>query len=512
MKRFDWILIGAIALASSAWCVTSSQRLGATFDEPFYLEAGLDYWHSGRFTELLSAGVMPLAAHVQTLPVYVAERRAGRTFSIQNDLGEMLRLARPVTLVFWWLLLFSVMRLGRLFGGLAGGRAALLLIAAEPNFLAHASLATTDIPLAACFAAFTAQFLAGRDSGPLRRIWLPAIWLGLAIAAKVSALALLPFAVLAAALRRPPTGYRRLAIDSFVMLAGGLIFVVLYCGTGGQTWLHGTLSQMPPDYWLRPAVEWLGSLPVFPNAIYALWFQLAHNATGQAVFINGVASTHALWIYVPLLLTIKLPLALLAAIALAVATAPARRTVLLVACGALAFVMIAFRVQTGVRFLLPLLAIAIAWTGARIAAHRRVLAAVIVLIAIESLVVWPDGLRYVNQAWGGTSNGYRIVSDSNYDWGQGLPELERWRVDHHASIAVWYFGTDTRFPDLIRYNPRTAGSDPNTLKGRLLAVSTSFVEGGYLETPDAARDLMLKLRAIDPVDRTSTFLIFDTGY
>lgn len=518
LKKADWILIGLLALASCAWCVTSSQRLGATFDEPFYLDAGLDYWRRGNFSMLLSAGVMPLAPHLQTLPIHVAEQLSGRVFTVEHDLGEMLQLARPVTLVFWLLLLASVMRLGNMFGGSWAGRAAALLVAVEPNFLAHASLATTDIALAACFTAFTVQFVDGRDRSALGRIILPAVWLALAIAAKVSAIALVPFAAAVAVLVHPRAPYRRLLVDTGVILVLAVVLITLYCGTGGQTWLHGTLASMPADHSLRPLVAWLGSLPIFPNAFYAMWFQLSHNTTGQAVYIAGVASTTTLWFYLPAVLSIKLTIPLLVAAIMALATAPSRRTALIVFVGALAASMIVFRVQTGVRFVLPLVALGMAWIGAQAARSvgagrlRWAWIAIPVLMAIESLLVWPDGLRYVNQIWGGVDAGYRVVSDSNYDWGQGLPELAEWQQAEGRPMAVWYFGTDTRFPQLVRYNPRIAGTDRSAIDGRLLAVSASFLYGGYLETPGPSNDLIRRLRAIEPIARTSTFAIFDRGY
>src|SRR5262245_27826147 len=101
VARKDGMLLIAIALASSTWCLSAGRELGATFDEPFYLEAGLDYWRHGHFSKLLSAGTMPLAPHLQTLPVYIAERASGREWTIGQDLGGMLQLARPVTLLFW---------------------------------------------------------------------------------------------------------------------------------------------------------------------------------------------------------------------------------------------------------------------------------------------------------------------------------------------------------------------------------------------------------------------------
>ena len=266
MKRTDWILLAALIVVSSAWCLTASRQIGATFDEPFYLQGGIDYWRHGHFGTLLAAGTMPLAQHLQTLPVYLAERNAGRPFTIEHDLGVMLQLARPVTLVFWILLLASTMRLGRILGGLWGGRAAVSLIAFEPNFLAHASLATTDIALAAGIVTFATELLTRREQAALWRVGIPAVWFGIALSAKVSALALLPFVAAIALLRTPPTRSSVLGLSADLAWIGvlGGSFAVLYCGTGGQTWLAGTLAGMPAGHWLRPAVSWLGLRTIRP--------------------------------------------------------------------------------------------------------------------------------------------------------------------------------------------------------------------------------------------------------
>ena len=45
----------------------------------------------------------------------------------------------------------------------------------------------------------------------------------------------------------------------------------------------------------------------------------------------------------------------------------------------------------------------------------------------SDLRIWPDAIRYTNELWGNTDRGYLYVSDSNFDWGQGLPELAEWQ-------------------------------------------------------------------------------------
>ena len=134
----------------------------------------------------------------------------------------------------------------------------------------------------------------------------------------------------------------------------------------------------------------------------------------------------------------------------------------------------------------------------------------------NAVAAWPHGLAYVNRFWGGASDGYLLVSDSNYDWGQGLWELVRWQREHDAApLAVWYFGTDplvNRPP--LRQLPlhALAIAVPDNVsaaaRGSMLAVSTTLLYGTRLDG-EAYRQSIAALRSRRPVARTTTFLIYD---
>src|SRR6185437_2071530 len=145
---------------------------------------------------------------------------------------------------------------------------------------------------------------------------------------------------------------------------------------------------------------------------------------------------------------------------------------------------------------------------------RRVLAAgaaaAVAWLAYTTLAVWPNDLCYVNPFWGGTPDGYRLVSDSNYDWGQGLPELARWQRHHPGeSLDVWYFGTDPMLERMPIRNvnlhtlPVTGPEDVRReVHGRYLAVGTTALYGhGFTEAHYQAAHY---LRGLHPVDRTTT--------
>ena len=186
------------------------------------------------------------------------------------------------------------------------------------------------------------------------------------------------------------------------------------------------------------------------------------------------------------------------------------------------------RVQIGIRFMFTLMAIAYAAVAVAVArgwanpgngryVPRWFVGILLAVMAGTSAWVWPHGLGYVNQLWGGVEHGYRHLSDSNYDWGQGLPELKAWNREHNADepLAIWYFGTDPA----ILYPPfrpvhlfKLETGTPEELRAvagtRYLAVSTSQLYGYESDRPGHMAALR-RLRAATPVGRTPQFFVYD---
>jgi hypothetical protein len=137
--------------------------------------------------------------------------------------------------------------------------------------------------------------------------------------------------------------------------------------------------------------------------------------------------------------------------------------------------------------------------------------------AVSCVIVWPNGLCYVNELWGGTERGYRFVSDANYDWGQGIPELSRWQSANGVDVLdVWYFGTDPAMKHLpmrsIPIHVREVHNFADIQKavpGRYLAVSTTLLYGAV--PSDDSHQAAKILRERQPIDRTTTFLIYDVA-
>ena len=191
-------------------------------------------------------------------------------------------------------------RHGQAVGALGG-----LLAALSPSLIAHGSLATTD----ACFALFSLVALAAiqryGEAPTARRLLVMGIGLGLAMAAKQSALFL--FVIALGVLWRsswrdtrqlPPA--RRIA-GLIVRLAGqgpALLCIALFVSWA----LYGFASG--PLFYPRSLPRLFGLLAPFqasvdglraPAPVLTMLTQLAHLRSGHPAFLLGATSEHGWW-------------------------------------------------------------------------------------------------------------------------------------------------------------------------------------------------------------------------
>ena len=65
------------------------------------------------------------------------------------------------------------------------------------------------------------------------------------------------------------------------------------------------------------------------------------------------------------------------------------------------------------------------------------------IILISTIISFPHYLSYYNILAGGTDNGYKIATDSNYDWGQDIKRLGKWvRNNNVEKIYVHLFSAN----------------------------------------------------------------------
>ncbi len=522
IRRADLLVFLACAILSSAYCVSTAVEIGPTFDEPDYVNLGMVRWRTWGHNLFMHAGVMPLSAEVQTFPLWLAEVVRGERFDVRTDTTPFLPWARAANLPFWWAVLWYGGYLGRQLAGRWAGRLATVWLAGEPNLLAHASLATTDLSITACLLALFAYYRAGRIDEParwLRRVGLPMYVFDLAVLAKASAVVFGPLVLLAVELERFVRTRRAGVLDAVQILGGGFVLAVFYFGFGSAGSFRGEEGEKHHPHGRIGESLWTVNRYARSNAVGAITFQMKHQEDGHGgCVLLGEWHPTGVWYYFPVALALKTSLPLLVAL-LGVAVARPRRSanVLLLAAGLLLAYSLAARVQIGVRLFLPVIAFAVIGVSAALVRGRErstsawcrrlipvAATAAVGWTTVGSLAVWPNALGFANELAGGPSRNHRNLSDSNHDWGQGLPELAAWQRAHpDVPLCVWYFGTDP----LLRSGPWTP-FDPrpvppaelaDRLRGHRLAVSTT-----YLSDPTGAR-----FRAMRPTARTTTFLIFE---
>ena len=529
--RLDSAWLIAVVGLSSAVCLAAGAELGATFDEPFYIEKGLESWRTGSYRALMRAGTMPLPVDVQTLPIYLMERHRGYPVDPAREMADLLPIARAMTLPFWWLLLLSSFRLARRLGGAWAGRFAVAFIACEPNLLAHAALATTDIASTAALLAFAEAVLRGRDGTWRRRVLIPGIWYGVALLCKASALLFAPLILLVLAwpFARSWRETRPRLVDLFRMAGIAAASLFAYCGSDCRPqasfvkWAEA-LPEQPGSAEVRIAAR---SLQIFPNAGEGLAMQIKHNVRGHGCYTLSEWHPRAVWYYFPVVFSQKLSEAtlLLLAFAAVFRTRRLANPAFLIALVLFAF-SLTCRVQIGIRLQFPCLAFLIIGLSAafspkpgdrtRETRNKIVMALSLLAALVTAAEIHPHGLRYCNRFWGGAERAPELLVDSNGDWGQGLPELKRWADGREIErLPVWYYGADPgvyRAPFELQQinhwaNPTIAEVKRRVGSGGMLAVGVSLLNGCPDRRPETL-DVIAWLKGLPRIATVGTFAVF----
>jgi hypothetical protein len=373
---------------------------------------------------------------------------------------------------------------GRRLAGERAGLLALALYALDPLAIAHGGLATLD--LAAAAAVFVAAAAAGAAlaRGRPARLALAGVLAGLALATKATALVLLPVLALVVA---APLARR-----------------------GGPAWREVGARAARAALIAALAAAVL-ALACWPEGLSAWWralaLQRAHSTAGHAAYALGAHRVGGWPWYYPVAWAIKTPLPLLAstlagcALLLAGLRAAPDRAALVVGPPALLLAAaIGSGVCIGVRQLLPatpFLAVAGGIALERLAGRRggrMVALAAPGWLAAAVLAVHPGELAYASEAAGGSARAWRLLSDSNVDWGQDLPALadalrgvplRRLWLDYFGTglppahgVAAYHRVKDPRWYVMaVLPEPRRDGPDP---AGReLLAVSATSLVDAY---------------------------------
>ncbi len=381
-----------------------------------------------------------------------------------NDVSLMLFLARlPIVFLTLGLALVGY-RFARVFWGDAAAPVVFVLLLFDPNLLAHGRYATTDLGGATFI--FLATFALWKWSRANGHWLLTGFAMGLAFGSKLLALLFVPIWGLLALLPLYGDGWRGAGRRFGRFVAAGLLSV-------GVVWLIFGLEWRA----FRFQGEWLRGLNGFSGPMPTFWAGLEQilRLTGSGryeAFMAGRFSAEGFAWYFPYAFAVKTPLLVLFLWVLALiwllANGRYRARAFFLTIPILLYFLASSQsaLNIGYRHLLPVLPFVYLlvgglWTavGSRLAAYGSRLAfaatAVILLLHISTAVaIHPHYLSYFNREVGGPANGYRLLLDSNVDWGQDLLRLRQWMAENEvAQVKLGWFGTAD--PDYygLNYSP-----------------------------------------------------------
>jgi hypothetical protein len=542
IQRPIWLYTAACALllVLAAELVLSVRQFSHTVDEPIHLFAGYQYWTHADFG--INPDHPPLVKLAAALPLLaLGLKEQGIVAGGDRDVLEfMYDNARDVTAIFFWarmgasIFTYLLAVLAFLWAReMFGPRAALIalgLLVLEPNLLAHGAMVTTDMGATFGVFALVYAFYRYTQRPGWKRLAVCGGTAGVALAAKHSGILIGPILIALAAAQgivesraakaRPPApppkqknkvrpkvavppahyftrrAVRLAAVVALILVAGAALLWVVYGfrwsarPEGTPYWAH------IEDYarWLEnpdtaAVLAALGRWHVLPESYLMGLANVLISTQGRPTYLLGHVYASGQWFYFPLVFLMKATLPVLGLLAASPwilrGTAAKLRFLLIPPAVYLGFSM-ASELNIGLRHILPifpfLILIAAATLDALLKgplAGRYAAGLALLWQAATSLHVFPNYLTYSNEAVGGPSRTWRLMSDSNGDWGQGVRQAAAYVAKHNIKdcwIAIrmsWLdpkaYGLPCKVWPVLPEDPATPG--PITIDGTIIVSS-----------------------------------------
>ena len=460
----------------------SVRRESQTWDEANHIFAGYRSWTHADFG--LNPEHPPLLKLLATAPLLSSQPKSpaleerffkeeafvrGKDFLYQNDpdliLGRTRTAAATLTLLTALIVFFGA----REMFGAGAAFVALILFVFDPNILAHGALITTDIGLA-CFM-FLSVYLFYRfvRSPSVLRLVLAGLAVGLVLAVKHTGLLVLPIlfllllceiGILLVSRDRENVGRRVLKLLGSLALITLIGWAVLWSFYRFRYEARPDGLQMNPplaEYikGLEPYEAWpvstMARIHLLPESYLYGLVDVKLTANYYTSYVLGKVYPHNVWFYFPIAFLIKSTIAVLALVLLTAGVIASGglwrwRAILFLLAPVVFYLIVALTVgmNIGVRHILIVYVFLYVLIGgaawALIHRSRRWAYAVGVLLlahAASSLMTFPNYIAYANEFWGGPSQTYKYLTDSNSDWGQQLKSVKKY-LDQRGVKECWF--------------------------------------------------------------------------
>lgn len=456
--------------------------------------------------------------------------------------------ARMAISIFALLLAALVFLAGSEMFGRGAGLLAMTLVVFEPTILTNGAYVTTDAAVSCMLFAAVYAFYRYVKKPTILRLAIAGVTSGLALAAKHSAILLLPMLIAlglgelvlrwrssarssttkrsSAAKRsfstqRPSVRREGLRMAGAISAISVIAIVVLWAFYGFHyamrpimPTLAETSSQLPP--FEAGGIHFFARFHLLPESYLFGLVDVRTVSKGGPAFLLGKIYSHGVWFYFPIALAIKCTLgeAILLAIAVWMAASGKirqPREVFFLLSPAAVYLAVAMTTQLdiGIRHVLPIFAFLLVFAAAgavKLARSSRVGA-----IAVAVLLLWhicssvrcfPNYMPYANELWGGPSQLHRYLSDSSSDWGQQLKAVKAYLDANHVKqcwFAYWvapaaapsYYGIPCHLLPTTSTVDKFDLDVPQSIEGPVLISYSELYGPGFLTTArDPYRSLM----------------------
>ncbi len=529
-RRGSFVLIFLLAIVLLVLRIASMQHVSATFDEGAYAFYGVRMlnFHPEKPTVYDSAkmpvsllNVLPTALWKSTRFPATAGKRFDPGFTMKD-----LELGRYVTIFFSLLAGFYVFRWAKELYGQAAGIFSFFLYTFCPNLIAHSQLVTTDCYVTGMILIATYYFWKFVEVGGWKRAALSASTLGVAQLAKYTGILLYPIYLIIAAVRFAPDFYREIREKKFQALSKRLSLFLKYVsffivtnlliinagfffkGTGlplGQYRFESDMFRA-----IQSSLHPLGGIPVWLPKPYLQgldWVRLdeRNNITFGSVYLlgklqqKGTSAYKGFKDYYFIACFFKIPIAIQLFLFMALLYRIRHREkfrfsqnefyIFLPVLFFMNYFSFFYRAQTGIRYLLPIFPLLYIFCGCLLKDRNTLgfkfkiaLSMLSIYLILSVMSYYPHYLAYFNEWLVNRKNAYKILADSNLDWGQSDWYLTQYLKTHPGTI--------------VRPKVPTAGR---------IVVSASELTGRFY--PERYRWLR---ENFEPVDHIAySFLVFD---
>ncbi len=395
----------------------------------------------------------------------------GKDFIFNNDFNQIIWRARMAASLLTLLLATLVFLAAREMFGTGAGFIALGLMVFDPNILAHGAVVGTDMGLSCFMFASVYAFYRYVKAPSLGRMAIVGLAAGLALTTKHTAILVFPMLFLLSlceVMRAKDASDQPLSRSKYsVRLAlalvgiGAIALTVLWAFYAFRYPAREAGLQLNPPFsqfvqgLSRPheirLLSWVAHWHLLPESYLYGLADVRIMSDYYTSFIFGTTYLHGVWYYFPVAFLIKSTLTLLLLLVLtkwAIFTRrfTAWREILFLSIPPIFYLLVAIwsRMNIGLRHILPMymflfvLLAGVAWKF--IQKDRRWLYAVVGLLlfqAISGARTYPAYMAYANELWGGPSQTYKYLTDSNADWGQQLKSVKRY-LDQHGIKDCWF--------------------------------------------------------------------------